>query len=94
MGKYVSSFGEDKDKARQIREKHLAPALGEGESIVLDFSDVEDVTQSFIHALISEMIRVYTPHVLDLLEFKNCNEKVKTIISIVVEYTQDNLAME
>jgi len=58
-------------------------------SVTLDFSGIDFATQSFVHALISELIRKYTNTVLDKLLFKGCNDKVKEIINIVVDYMQE-----
>ena len=84
--KIVGKFAEDKDKARNIRQEILWPQVKSGQSIILDFDKVEDATQSFVHALLSELIRETRGEVLDLIYFKNCNETVKKIINIVVDY--------
>ena len=85
----VGTFAGDKDIARDIRLKKLIPALEKGESIVLDFNKVEGATQSFVHALISDLIRKYGNEVLDSIKFKSCNDIIKEIISIVVDYMQE-----
>ena len=89
MIKIVDSFAENKDIAREIRLNKIIPALEMNEEIVLDFEKIEGITQSFIHALISDVMRKYGVDVLDRIVFKNCNENVKKIISIVVEYMQE-----
>jgi uncharacterized protein DUF4325 len=86
--KYVGTFAEDKDAARELRRDVILPALEAGNNVVLDFSKVESATQSFIHALISELIRRFGIGVLDKIAFKGCNETIKKIISIVTEYMQ------
>lgn len=88
IASYVGIFAENKDIARDIRKQQIEPALDKSQSVVLDFKGVDGVTQSFIHALISEIIRVHTSDVLDRLLFKNCNNDVKGIVSIVVDYMQ------
>lgn len=88
--KQVGPFAENKDIARDIRIKKLIPALEGGKKIVLDFENVEGATQSFIHALISDLMRKYGNEVLDEIQFKSCNETVKSIISIVVNYMQES----
>jgi hypothetical protein len=88
IAKYVGTFAENKDVARDIRKQQVEPALNQPQSVILDFKGVDGVTQSFIHALISDVIRVYTSEILDQLLFKNCNDDVKGIISIVVDYMQ------
>ena len=64
---------------------------GRGKEIIIDFEDVQLVTQSFIHALISDPIRECGINVLDLIIFKNCNSNIKAIIDVVVDYMQDTI---
>ncbi len=90
--KEAGVFAENKDIARQLRVQKLIPALEKHEKIVLDFEKVEGATQSFIHALISDLIRNYGNEVLDEMEFKSCNNTVKAIITIVVDYMQESLS--
>ena len=85
----AGSFAENKDVAQELRLSRIVPALKAGEEVVLDFAGVEAATQSFIHALLSDLIRVYGVEVLDLLVFKNCNATVKKIIQIVIDYMQE-----
>lgn len=85
----VGSFAENKDLARDIRIKRIIPALEKKEEITLDFEGIESATQSFIHALISDLIRNYGIEVLDKIFFKNCNDTTKKIINIVVDYMQE-----
>lgn len=84
----AGSFAENKDIAREIRTKQIIPALEKKLEIVIDFDKVDSVTQSFVHALISELIRKYGAEVLDRIIFKNCNDTVKGIVNIVVDYMQ------
>ena len=84
----VGVFAENKDVAQQIRVHELIPLLEKGDEIVIDFENVESATQSFMHALISDLIRRYGVDVLDRIIFKNCNDTIKKIITIVTEYMQ------
>jgi hypothetical protein len=86
----AGEFAENKDVARDLREHVLLPALAAGEEVVVDFSDVIGATQSFVHALFSEAIRIYGSDVLDRVSFKNCTETVQKIITIVAEYMQES----
>lgn len=86
----TGSFAENKDVARDLRNKEIIAALDKGEDIILDFTNVEAATQSFIHALISDLIRNYGYEILDRISFKNCNETVKKIIMIVTDYMQES----
>ncbi len=90
IAKWTGSFAEDKDFARNIRINKIISALEKKEEVVIDFKEVEGATQSFIHALISDVIRKYGVEILDKISFKNCNENIKKIINIVVEYMQES----
>jgi len=86
--KKAGSFAENKDVARDVRLGQIMPELAKGGTIKLDFKGVTGATQSFVHALISDAIRKYGDDVYDKLLFKNCNEPVREIITIVSEYMQ------
>ncbi len=86
----VGTFAENKDVARNIRINLILPALEKNEDVNLDFANVESATQSFIHALISGVIRKKGIGILDFIYFKNCSETIKKIVEIVVEYMQDH----
>ncbi len=81
-------FAENKDIAIDIRIKNITPVLEKNEEITLDFEGIELATQSFVHALISELIRIFGGEILDNIYFKNCNKSIKEIINIVVDYMQ------
>jgi anti-anti-sigma regulatory factor len=88
MFDYAGSFGGDKDAAAKVRDELLKPALKEATAdVIVDFVDVEFVTQSFIHALLSAVVRK-EPSALNRLRFDNCSESVREIIEIVVQYSQ------
>jgi len=87
---FAGSFAENKDKARDIRLSKIIPALDKKQNVSIDFKGVDAATQSFIHALVSDLIRKYGTEVLDKIFFKNCNENVKKMVSIVVEYMQES----
>lgn len=86
----VGSFAENKDVAQVLRKEKIIPALDKGENVILDFEEIDAATQSFIHALISDLFRSYGGDVLDKVAFKNCNETVKKIIGMVVDYMQES----
>ena len=90
----VGAFAENKDIARDIRIKEMMPALKNREDIVLDFEGVTAATQSFIHALISDVIRKFGSEVLDHVSFKSCNDTVQKIIGMVVDYMQEGIGSE
>ena len=84
----AGAFAENKDVARDIRIREIIPALENNEEVTLDFEGVGAVTQSFVHALISDLLRKYGNAALDRIAFKSCSDTVQKIISIVVDYMQ------
>jgi STAS-like domain of unknown function (DUF4325) len=88
----AGGFAENKDVARRIRESLIRPEITKGIEVTLDFDQVELATQSFVHALISDLIRTPSLDALEKLVFTNCDDDVRTIIDIVVDYSQDDVA--
>lgn len=90
----AGAFAENKDVARDLRLREIIPTLEKNDEIVLDFERVDATTQSFVHALISDVLRKYGSEVLDRVTFKSCNSTVKKIINIVVDYMQEGMGIE
>lgn len=86
----AGSFAENKDVARELRIKRIMPALKRNQMVILDFSGITGATQSFMHALISDTIRIYGEGVFDQLRFRNCSPVVKEVVTIVSEYMQES----
>ena len=86
----VGTFAENKDIAKEIRINKIIPSLESGEEVTLDFEKVKSATQSFVHALISDVIRKNGIKILDKVYFKNCNDTIKKIIESVMEYMQNH----
>lgn len=87
----VGAFAENKDLARKVRVEEIVPSLERGVEVTLDFHSVDSATQSFIHALISDLIRKYGVEVLDRLYFKDCTEIIRKIVTIVADYMQEGI---
>ena len=87
----AGEFAENKDIAKKVRITKIMPALSTGDEIVLDFAGVSGATQSFIHALLSDPIREFKEIAFDKLVYKNANEDIREIISIVYRYMQESL---
>jgi hypothetical protein len=87
----VGDFGEDKDAAAALRKEIILPALAAGDEVRLDFDKVTLVTQSFVHAMISDVLRQLGEDVLDKIEFKNCAPGVQGIIETVVQYSLETI---
>jgi hypothetical protein len=87
----AGDFAENKDIARDLRLHEILPALrADSEEVVLDFSGVTGATQSFVHALISQLLREYGDVLFTRLLFKNCNATIQQIVNIVAEYMAES----
>ena len=87
-------FAEDKDVAQGIRENELRPVLSAGKKVCIDFTGVEGVTQSCLHAMVRGLIHDLGVDTWDRILFKGCNPSVKGIIAIVCEYSQLDTASD
>ena len=87
----AGDFAENKEIAKKLRIEQIMPALSKGNEVILDFDGVNGVTQSFIHALLSDPIRQFRDTAYDNLYYKNTNQDVQKIISIVYSYMQESL---
>jgi hypothetical protein len=58
MFEFFGDLGEDKDVAARLREEKIHPCIAKVENITLDFESVTLVTQSFVQALISNVLRI------------------------------------
>lgn len=87
---YSSPFAENKDVARKVKTALILPALQHGKNVILDFEGISGATQSFIHALISDLIRKYESDVFNMMKFKNCSTDIKSVINIVADYMEES----
>ena len=94
MFEQIGVFAANKDIARKLRVEKIIPSLENKEKVTIDFDKVEGATQSFIHALISDVLRKFGIDILDQIIFKTCNENVKAIITLVTRYMQAGLEDE
>ena len=90
----AGTFAENKDIAKKLRIEEVIPTLSKNQDITFDFENVQGATQSFIHALICDPIREFKEIAFDHLLYKNTNEDIQEIISIVYRYLQESLSDE
>ena len=82
-------FAENKDIAKDIRENKLKPYFADNNNlpVILNFGGVTASTQSFIHALISGFFQREKEKALEMFDFQNCNNNIKTLITTVINYS-------
>jgi hypothetical protein len=88
---HAGSFAENKDVARELRKEFIESAIVGKEEVTIDFTGVELATQSFVHALVADVIRRHGAKVLGTIAFKGCNASLKSLIKVVVEYSQEEM---
>ncbi|MDD3035953.1 MAG: STAS-like domain-containing protein [Candidatus Saccharimonadaceae bacterium] len=91
MRKFVGEFAENKDIAKKMRVEKVMPTLSKRGEVIFDFDGVGGATQSFIHALVSDPIRKFGSTAFNNLFYKNANDDIQEIISIVYRYMQESL---
>lgn len=82
-----TSIAEEKEVARFLREELIKPALRRDEEVELDFARAQIVTQSFIHALLAEVICRFEEKALELLTFAHCSDEARQVVETVIDYT-------
>ena len=87
IGEQCGEFAENKDDARRLRESFIVPTIAGGREVILDFAGVDASTQSFIHALISQVLQDGGEPALAKLRFMNCNGPIKSLVTTVVNYS-------
>lgn len=80
----VHAFEEDNQAAIRVREGEIRPHLERGEAVLLDFKGVRAPTQSFVHALLSEIFKI--PGSLARLSFVNCTPSAREVLKAVAAY--------
>ena len=77
-------FDEDTEAAARIRTSEIRPRLEQGQSVIVDFKGVRAPTQSFVHALLYEVLRM--PEGLVGLSFQNCTASTQEVLKAVAAY--------
>ncbi|MDR1818134.1 MAG: STAS-like domain-containing protein [Puniceicoccales bacterium] len=86
----AGAFAENKDIARKLRVERVLTALQNGGAVEFDFAGVTGATQSFVHALVADVLRRHGERAMDNLFYKNCAPVVKEVIATVYEYVQES----
>jgi hypothetical protein len=84
----VREFEENVERAAEVRERILTPALDEGELVVLDFSGVAFATQSFVHALLYKILRDRSQQSRAGLTLAACTESTREAVRTVAAYAR------
>lgn len=85
MYNYFGPRCEVKLEAINIRDKKLLPALREGRSVILDFTDVESATHSFLTSLLVTSIKEFGLLAYKRIRIIGCDSKIREMIDFVFE---------
>lgn len=91
IARYVGRFASNPDVAHKLRDNALAPAMRAGQPVIVDFAGVELSTESFIHALVSDLIGSRDFYALGLIDFRHCSQSVRERLETVVQSSQHNV---
>lgn len=83
----VNDFYEDVEAAAQIRDTQIIPTLHQKGVVVLDFSGIRVITQSFAHAILYKILRDLL-HVKSSLFLYGCTNAVKAAVRAVAAYAR------
>ncbi|MDP9361966.1 MAG: STAS-like domain-containing protein [Acidobacteriota bacterium] len=82
----VKPFEENVERAAEIRESEIMPALVAGALVVLDFSGIRFATQSFIHACMYRILRDASAEATNQLSIANATPATREAIRAVAAY--------
>ena len=79
------AFASNGDQASVFRFSKIEPALARGESVVIDFAGVTNMTSSFANGLVATL-RVHFPQAFPThVRFRNCCPAVRVLVSAAIE---------
>jgi hypothetical protein len=83
----VSAFLENNEKARRLADEQIIPSLVRKRPVALSFVNVPVVTQSFVHALLYEALRVAWARQTPIF-VTNAPSFVRSAVEYVQDYAQ------
>jgi len=81
----ADSFLTGSESALQIRKTQLVPAIKNGKTIEIDFSNVRGTSQSWMNAFIMGTLLECGIDSLKYLKFKHCNPLLKELVTFSVQ---------
>jgi len=75
-------------KGALVRER-IKPALDKNEKVILDFSEIEVATQSFLDEIFGIFVRAFgTDYIKGKLLIENVSPSIKKTINLVIAYSK------
>jgi len=86
MKERFGSFLSNGSLAAALSVNELFPNIKAGNTVILDMSGVENMTDSFGNALIANMVKANGEVFFRYVKFSNCSETMKVLIKIAVKF--------
>ncbi|MFA5461618.1 MAG: STAS-like domain-containing protein [Sulfurimonas sp.] len=85
-------FAGSRGSGEIIREK-MKPSLDNHESVTLDFTGIESITQSFADEIVGIFVRAFgVDYIKGTLRLNNANDAIKQTLNFVISYSKKKLA--
>ncbi len=84
----ASDFANDKELAFSIQEQEILPRLELESDVVIDFTGVNNITQSFLHALVAMSLNEFGEVAYQHLCYRGTNEGIKSAVALLYQYLQ------
>lgn len=85
-------FAGSRGSGEVIREK-MKPVLDNRESVTLDFTGIESITQSFADEVVGIFVRAFgIGYIKDFLRLNNANDSIKQTLNFVISYSKKKTA--
>lgn len=72
--------------ANKLCTEEIMPAVKRGEIVVIDMSNIENMTDSFGNALIANMVKLLGNNFFESIKFSNCSDIMKKLIILAINF--------
>lgn len=85
-------FAGSRGSGEIIREK-MKPVLDNAQSVTLDFTGIESITQSFADEIVGIFVRAFgISYIKNYLRLNNANDSIKQTLNFVISYSKKKMA--
>ena len=85
LNQHFGSFLANGSNGDEFRRQHIEPLWNKATEVVIDFSEIESMTDSFANAFIGNIVNAHPQDFREKLRFTNCNSLVKSFIKAALQ---------
>lgn len=85
LNQHFGSFLANGTNGEEFRRQHIEPIWNNATEVVIDFSEIESMTDSFANAFIGNIVNSHPQDFRKKLKFINCNSLVKSFIKAALQ---------